>query len=85
MDGPVGIAHIGDLRAVVPFIPVRALLPAPEIHYQITDLQVLAALIHDGEWRTAAEWRESCAALQLRRCGEDAALEARLVVAAQAL
>ena len=76
---------MGEANGIVPFVPVRALLPVPAILEQITDPRILAALYHDGEWRMAAEWHESRAALQFRRCGEDAALEARLVVAALAL
>jgi hypothetical protein len=67
-------------NGIVPFVPLRALVPVPAVIEQVTDPQVLAALIHDGGWRTAAEWRELCAALQLRQCGEDAALEARVIL-----
>ena len=67
-------------NGIVPFVPSRALVPVPAVIHQLTDPQVIAALIHDGEWRTTAMWRghRFHLALQLRQCGEDGAFEARL-------
>jgi hypothetical protein len=68
------------LTGVIPFVPGPALVPPTEILERITDPRVLAGLLRDGEWRTVADWRESKACLKLRRCGEEAPLEARLVM-----
>lgn len=70
-------------NGIIPFVPLRALVPVPAVVESVTDPQVLAALVHDDEWRTSAEWRDFCVVLQLRQCGEQAALEARLVVGAK--
>jgi hypothetical protein len=51
---------------------------------QISDPQLLAALIEDGEWRTTATWNECCVALQVRQYGGEGAFEARLVCSSPA-